>query len=548
MSLKQKKILIADDSRLVADSISLTLKLLGFDSDNISFATKPAQVMSLCKMQTFDIVLMDYNFNVNVNGHQLYNELKHFELLPATTIFIYITGENSAKIVKSILDSGPDGFVLKPFNPPTLKRRLQAIIRCKESLMAIYQSLENLEYQSVIDECDKLEPLFPEYSLTIKRMKADAMVTLEKYTEAKEVYQNLLAGHNADWVKVSLANVMILNGEIAAAKLVLGDVEDKDTNHLYHDEMSNVNLEEEDIPKAIYHLKTSSMLLDSSLDRDLVIANLSVAYKAYDDAFKYIQYYMEKNIGTYRDNDSNRLIYIYYFLLKCVFSTKTFNIKNALSTIYKDLNKIQSNKELSFQCSNIYAIINLLQGDHATSYRYLNEMLSVDGIPKNLTFYDYFFYMFTLEKLSRYSELNKAILSSRDAIETKKGSSVVRSQIYMQSSLEKVYIERFKRVNLMKRRIEQRHKSKHEFSEILEDLLVLHDILPYSDRVCLAVVKFLANNVGQYHGRYDIGAKVSACHSTLSVMSEPKLHKQYCDLGLYAVASKNVATIAAMGN
>ncbi len=68
----------------------------------------------------------------------------------------------------------------------------------------------------------------------------------------------------------------------------------KKENPYYHDEMSNMAVLSEDIPKAIKHLKQSTMLLDAGSERELVITNLSLASESYDDAVTYIKRYYEK--------------------------------------------------------------------------------------------------------------------------------------------------------------------------------------------------------------------------------------------------------------
>lgn len=74
--------------------------------------------------------------------------------------------------------------------------------------------------------------------------------------------------------------------------------------------MSNMAVLSEDIPKAIKHLKQSTMLLDAGSERELVITNLSLASESYDDAVTYIKRYYEKNENTFRGGIFTKLNFV----------------------------------------------------------------------------------------------------------------------------------------------------------------------------------------------------------------------------------------------
>ncbi|EQC52008.1 response regulator, partial [Bacteriovorax sp. DB6_IX] len=186
------KVLIADDSRLVVNSVNLAIKQLGFHSDNIHLAYKPSEVIALCKSVDMDIIILDYNFNSNLNGHQIFYELSHYKSIKPTTIFVYVTGENALKTVKTILESGPDDYILKPFTQPAIKGRLRTIIKKKNSLMPIYERIEHNDFEQAITECDDLLPFFPQHNLTIRQLKSKSLISLKRYEEAKQEYQQLL--------------------------------------------------------------------------------------------------------------------------------------------------------------------------------------------------------------------------------------------------------------------------------------------------------------------------------------------------------------------
>ncbi len=81
------KVLVADDSRLVTSSVTAILRQL--DLSDIYYAYKPFEVINLCKQMHFDLVICDYNFQTQLNGFQLLEELKHAQILPAHTTFVF---------------------------------------------------------------------------------------------------------------------------------------------------------------------------------------------------------------------------------------------------------------------------------------------------------------------------------------------------------------------------------------------------------------------------------------------------------------------------
>ncbi|HIF5960641.1 TPA: response regulator [Vibrio parahaemolyticus] len=192
--LKNYKVLIADDSRLVVSSIIMAVRELGVSSENIFSAFTPVEVINICKANNIDFIVMDYNFNTHINGFQVFDELKQLRLINTKTIFIYITAESDVKVVNTILESKPDDYVLKPFTTPVLRNRIQSIIKKKKALMPILDCVENRDYISAIEECNQLVTSHPEYSFYIRKIKSDLLIDLKRYSEAKKEYYYTVIG------------------------------------------------------------------------------------------------------------------------------------------------------------------------------------------------------------------------------------------------------------------------------------------------------------------------------------------------------------------
>lgn len=533
------KVLIADDSRLVVNSVNLAIKQLGFHSDNIHLAYKPSEVIALCKSVDMDIIILDYNFNSNLNGHQIFYELSHYKSIKPTTIFVYVTGENALKTVKTILESGPDDYILKPFTQPAIKGRLRTIIKKKNSLMPIYERIEHNDFEQAITECDDLLTFFPQHNLTIRQLKSKSLISLKRYEEAKQEYQQLLKENSYDWIKTSLANVMILNDENEEAKNILEQVSDKKLNHLYHDEMSNVKAYENDVPAAIKHLKVATMLLEAGLDRELIIANLSISCDSYDEAFKYIKLYYTHNNNTFKVTDRTRLLYVQYFLYRCFSSNTLNNIDNALLTVKSEIDRLGRVESFSLQYDLVMSTIALLKQDLGESYRLLGHVMSKldDG---NFDFYDMYHLVFVLEQMSFINQLPEYVLKCKSLIDESMHPNIMRSQIHMQNSQERRLKDKIDRSEEIKRDIRKLSSNPANFSKIIDLFCQLHEIFPKSIEFCLFFVKFVAVNEKQYQGENSIHLMLNQCNRNLNELLSAEKIKKIGYEKIYRTALGNV--------
>ncbi|WP_394127318.1 response regulator [Vibrio hepatarius] len=294
LDLKSLKVLVADDSRLVCNSIAVILREIGFISGNIICAYKPIDAINHCKNYCFDVVICDYNFNSKLNGYQLLDELRHMQLLASHVFFVFLTGENQPKIVRSIIDGEPDDYLLKPFNKPFFSSRLYSGLQRKQSLSSIYSALHKQSYQLAIDEAELLQPFFPKYALTIGTLKARALMALKNFDEAVQEYESLLQVYDNDLLKARMAHSLVAKGDRDRACEVLATLENQENNPYYHDIRASMSIQSGDLPDAILHLKKATLLMEVGAERELIISNLSLALEQYEDAFNYIKQYAEK--------------------------------------------------------------------------------------------------------------------------------------------------------------------------------------------------------------------------------------------------------------
>ncbi|MFM2642770.1 response regulator [Vibrio chagasii] len=509
--IKHHTVLVADDSRLVTSSVTTILRQIGFES--ISYAYKPFDVIHQCRQNAFDIIICDYNFQTQLTGYQLLEELKHARILKSTTVFMFLTGENDYNVVRSIVDADPDDYLLKPFNKSFFIKRLLSALNRKSVLASIFEKQSQFDFTGVVDECDKLLPFHPEYSKLIRKYKASALLKSKQFDRAKNEYQSLLQEDDLDWIKTGLANTLIETDQVEQAKEVLSTVQSKKSNPYFHDEMSNMYSVEDDLPSAIEHLKQSTMLLDAGAQRELVITNLSLAAEAYQDAFIYIKRYYDKNINTFRGGIYTKINYIRCFLYKQSLNGPVGLFERQLSSYNAILNDLSSSPELVLQHQLVTAHIALIKGDikHATQ----KIKKSVDYL-SDFHFYDLYHLCFLLEKCSFLSEVPSFLEKLHNSVNQEQHTSIIRSQLHMFNSLKARLHTSHQRLSEIRKQIVSLKATKDLTREKhLEHYLDIHDVLPHSKKTCLAVVKLSSMLPTPYQGEYDIRLKLNQCNDVL---------------------------------
>ena len=511
-------ILIADDSRLVTTALSIALKNYGFR--NISIAFKPFDAFKLCKQNQFDIIICDYNFHNDINGFQIIDELKHYNILPAKTAFIFLTGESENKTVRSMIDAEPDDYILKPYNNSVFIERILECVERKQTLMDIYVKRHEHDHAGVVEACDNLTLNSKKYSNLVRKFRAQAYANNQQFDEARKEYESLLKEKNVDWVKTSLANVLIENDESEAARNILELVGEKETNPFYHDEMSHLAAANDDIPTAIEHLKASTMLLDAGAERDLVITNLSISSESYKDAVTYIKRYYHKNENTFRANEFTMLNYIRCYLYRASHQKSRNSFENTLIGISPMINKLKKNQAIAHHNNLIQAHISLIRQDFKEAIRLLKETTKAKP---SFHFYDYYHLCFLLEECAFARELRYMLKKCRASISKKQDPSIYRSQLHMIHSFEHRANETAKKISDMIERI-KKHRSSGMFDmdDYLECCFELHELMPNSKRFCIELVKVASNCNIQYKGQYNVVEKLSSCHQVITHLCSEK--------------------------
>ena len=117
------KILIAEDERDIRDLIAFTLKFAGYD---IVTANNGEEAVHLTKQELPDLVITDVRMP-KMTGYEACRQIKAD---PATQHIpvVFLSAKGQEAEVQTGLDSGADEYLLKPFAPDQLTRKVADIL------------------------------------------------------------------------------------------------------------------------------------------------------------------------------------------------------------------------------------------------------------------------------------------------------------------------------------------------------------------------------------------------------------------------------------
>jgi len=122
------KVLLIDDSKFMRVLLRDVLAALGFNVDNIRFASDGDAALNMLRDFRFDFLICDINMKP-MNGKQF---TKHIRTSPETwkpnIPIIICTGHAEIEHIRDARDAGADEILRKPINVQNLYERIRAII------------------------------------------------------------------------------------------------------------------------------------------------------------------------------------------------------------------------------------------------------------------------------------------------------------------------------------------------------------------------------------------------------------------------------------
>jgi two-component system NtrC family response regulator len=152
------RILICDDDDAVRSSLGFLLDKAGYTPN---FASSPEDIIVYITENDFDLVLLDMNFSVSINGEEGIVLLKKIKLLKPATPVILMTAWASVELAVRGIKLGAYDFVTKPWNNIQLLKIIETSItlsgnKSDEKVLVLKKRDKLVEFQAIIGEDQKL--------------------------------------------------------------------------------------------------------------------------------------------------------------------------------------------------------------------------------------------------------------------------------------------------------------------------------------------------------------------------------------------------------
>lgn len=117
--MAEGRILIVEDEHIVAMGIKRMLKNLGYTVTGVASSGQDA--ISKAESTFPDLVLMDIMLKGELDGVEAAKEIKERFEVPV----VYLTAYSDSKILERVKETGPSGYIVKPFDEKDLHSNIE---------------------------------------------------------------------------------------------------------------------------------------------------------------------------------------------------------------------------------------------------------------------------------------------------------------------------------------------------------------------------------------------------------------------------------------
>ena len=203
-NVSKKTVLIIEDMnemRLMLKSMMLSL---GYT--NIEVEASGQSALKRIAAKHFDIILSDYNLGGRINGQQVLENSRKNNTLGHSTIFIMITADTGYDSVVSAIEHRPDSYMVKPFTPATLHRRLSRIKLQKNIFSEVDEHRAKMNFEMMESKARAIMAKHPKYTSLCLKTIGEALLSKKEYKAAKIHYMRVLKNNQeVSWAYFGVA-------------------------------------------------------------------------------------------------------------------------------------------------------------------------------------------------------------------------------------------------------------------------------------------------------------------------------------------------------
>ena len=182
-------------------------------------------VISLCESIEFDVILLGYDLGPDKkNGQQILEELRSKNLIPRQCTIVMITAEVSQAMVLAALEHKPDEYLTKPYSLNDLNGRLKRCFHKKNTMLDIYQAMDNRDYKKVLKLCESTRIVNSIHKTECLGIKSRLYYELKQFEKASEIYEAYLGATNCQWAAIGLGKIALVKKDFELAINYFNDV------------------------------------------------------------------------------------------------------------------------------------------------------------------------------------------------------------------------------------------------------------------------------------------------------------------------------------
>jgi len=255
MSLLKASILVIDDDVDVLTAVRLMLKT---EVEEVVTEKNPENIPSLISSRSFDLVLLDMNFNASVNtGNEGLFWLKQIKALKPGTSVIMITAYGDIDLAVRSLKEGASDFIVKPWHNEKLLSTISDILKKKTQKTPVV-NLTTQNDPNLLGESDAMLDIFAKIN-KIAPTDANILILGENGTGkdlvAKSIHDKSLRS-NQPFIKVdigALTETLFESELFGHTKGAFTDAKDERMGRfeaanggtLFLDEIGNISLQQQ---------------------------------------------------------------------------------------------------------------------------------------------------------------------------------------------------------------------------------------------------------------------------------------------------------------
>ncbi|SEH79136.1 DNA-binding response regulator, OmpR family, contains REC and winged-helix (wHTH) domain [Rheinheimera pacifica] len=292
---RDERILIIDDQSLSQSFLRYALEQLGYQ--NIALADRAQTALQLCRQNSYDLVICDYNLSKGKDGYHLFDELKTRGLHKPACGVIFISADTDPALVHSVLELQPDEFMAKPFVIRDLQQRIERVLKRKQLLRPVYDLLEQnapdkaLQHINIQLGKTELHKLFP----LLLKIKGDILLQQANWDDATVFFAAMLQIQPFSWARIGQVRCLLQQGHEQQAFAELEKMLKRQETRLFAlDNLSELEFHQQRYQQAQQHILAAANIAPRNLLRQQKLLQLSrlnhdyeIQYRAARDMVKF---------------------------------------------------------------------------------------------------------------------------------------------------------------------------------------------------------------------------------------------------------------------